>query len=87
MSGVEKADAAPARDSEAVARRQARRARLMARARALRQAYLQVFGIPDYEAYRAHMAARHPGAPLLSQRDFFAQAIDRKYGRNGMRCC
>jgi len=25
--------------------------------------------------------------PVLSRRDFFAQAIDRKYGKNGPRCC
>ena len=46
----------------------------------------QVFGIPDYEAYLAHAAARHPGVPVLSRRDFFAQAIE-KYGKNGPRCC
>lgn len=72
---------------DAAGARQARRARLLERARVLRQAYLQVFGIPDYERYSAHMAARHPGAPLLSQRAFCAQAIDRKYAKNGPRCC
>ena len=46
-----------------------------------------MFGIPDYERYLAHMAAHHPGEPLLSRRDFFAQAIDRKYGKSGPRCC
>jgi uncharacterized short protein YbdD (DUF466 family) len=46
-----------------------------------------VFGIPDYDAYLAHAAARHPGMPVLSRRDFFAQAIDRKYAKNGPRCC
>jgi uncharacterized short protein YbdD (DUF466 family) len=70
----------------AEARRQ-RRARLLDRARALRQAYLQVFGIPDYEGYLAHMAARHPGKPVPTRREFFAQAIDRKYSMRGPRCC
>ncbi len=46
-----------------------------------------MFGIPDYERYTAHMAAKHPGEPLLSRRDFFAQSIDRKYGKSGPRCC
>jgi uncharacterized short protein YbdD (DUF466 family) len=55
--------------------------------RTMRQAYLQLFGIPDYERYVEHMAARHPGVPLLSCREFCAQAIDRKYARNGPRCC
>ena len=56
-------------------------------ARTLRQGCRQVFGIPDYERYLAHMAAQHPGEPLMSQRDFFAQSIDRKYGKSGPRCC
>ena len=28
-----------------------------------------------------------PGAPVLSRRDFCAQAIERKYGKSGPRCC
>jgi uncharacterized short protein YbdD (DUF466 family) len=60
---------------------------LRAYARALRQGCRQVFGIPDYERYVVHMAEYHPGAPLLSRRDFFAQSIDRKYGKSGPRCC
>jgi len=79
--------AAPGRAVEAAEARQARRARLLERARALRKAYLQVFGIPDYEGYVAHMAARHPGETVLSQREFFACAIDRKYSKKGPRCC
>ena len=47
----------------------------------------QLFGIPDYERYLAHAAARHPGAPVLSRREFCAKAIERKYGKNGPRCC
>ena len=55
--------------------------------RAVRAACRQVFGIPDYERYVAHMAAQHPADPVLGRREFFAQAIDRKYGRSGPRCC
>ena len=72
---------------DAAAARQARRARLLERARTLRKAYLQVFGIPDYAGYLAHMAARHPGEGVMSQREFFANAIERKYACNGPRCC
>ena len=61
--------------------------RLRAHARALRQGWLQVFGIPDYGRYLAHRALHHPGEGVLSRREFFAQAIDRKYSRNGPRCC
>ena len=63
------------------------RVRLLVLARGARQAYLQVFGIPDYERYVAHRTAHHPGEPLLSRQKFSAQAIDRKYRGNGPRCC
>ena len=62
-------------------------ARLRARAGLVRQGWLQVFGIPDYERYLAHRAAHHPSEAVLSRREFFAQAIDRKYCRSGPRCC
>jgi uncharacterized short protein YbdD (DUF466 family) len=55
--------------------------------RTLRGAYLQMFGIPDYERYVGHMTSHHPGEPPLSRREFFARAIDRKYCRSGPRCC
>ena len=60
---------------------------LRERARSLCSACRQVFGIPDYERYLAHAAVWHPGAPVLTPRDFFAQAIERKYGKGGARCC
>jgi uncharacterized short protein YbdD (DUF466 family) len=60
---------------------------LFARMRNARQVCRQVFGIPDYEGYLAHAAARHPGQPVLSRRDFFSWAIERKYGKSGPRCC
>ena len=74
-------------EQTATGARTAKRARLLERARALRQAYLQVFGIPDYASYVAHMAKRHPEQKVLSQREFFACAIDRKYSMKGPRCC
>jgi uncharacterized short protein YbdD (DUF466 family) len=57
------------------------------RAHGIRQVCRQLFGIPDYERYLAHAATHHPGAPVLSRRDFCAQAIERKYGKSGPRCC
>jgi uncharacterized short protein YbdD (DUF466 family) len=56
-------------------------------ARAMRGACIQIFGIPDYERYVGHMTLRHPFDPILSRRAFFMLSIDRKYGRNGPRCC
>ncbi len=57
------------------------------RAHGIGQICRQLFGIPDYERYLAHAAARHPGAPVLSRRDFCAQVIEHKYGKSGPRCC
>jgi uncharacterized short protein YbdD (DUF466 family) len=53
----------------------------------LRQACRQIFGIPDYDRYLAHMAEHHPGESVLSRREFFVRSIDRKYGKSGPRCC
>jgi len=61
---------------------------LRERARYLCSACRQVFGMPDYERYLTHSAARHPGRPVMTRGDFFAQAIERKYGKGGgARCC
>ena len=57
------------------------------RARTVLTGLRQVFGIPDYDRYLAHMAAYHAGEPVLTRRDFFARTIDRKYSRSGPRCC
>ena len=56
-------------------------------ARGIREVCRQLFGIPDYERYVAHAARHHPNAPLLSRREFFAKAIERRYGKSGPRCC
>ena len=61
--------------------------RLRMLARTIRQGYLQVFGIADYERYLTHHDLHHPERPLLSRQEFHAQAIDRKYCRSGARCC
>jgi uncharacterized short protein YbdD (DUF466 family) len=63
------------------------RSRLIETAGQVRRAYLQIFGIPDYERYLAHVAAHHPGEAPLDRRDFSARAIERKYSRSGPKCC
>ncbi|MBT2792729.1 YbdD/YjiX family protein [Paraburkholderia strydomiana] len=61
--------------------------RLSELARTMRGACMQMFGMPDYERYVEHMASRHPCDPLMSRGEFFTWAVDRKYCRNGPRCC
>jgi uncharacterized short protein YbdD (DUF466 family) len=44
--------------------------------------------MPDYDAYVAHASARHPDARVLTRDEYFAQAIERRYGGRGPgRCC
>ncbi len=72
---------------EAEAGAAAARATFGGRLQRLRRALRQMFGIPDFDRYREHMQARHPGVPLLSEREFHAMAIDRRYGAARPRCC
>jgi uncharacterized short protein YbdD (DUF466 family) len=53
----------------------------------LRRGWLRAIGAPDYRAYLAHHAARHPGAVPLSERDYVKTFIEHRYGRGGARCC
>jgi uncharacterized short protein YbdD (DUF466 family) len=85
-TGTDEDSAAPA-GAAVPEERSMSRSPLRDRLRAVRQGYLQVVGIPDYERYVAHATSHHPGEPVLSRREFFRQAIDRKYGRSGPRCC
>jgi uncharacterized short protein YbdD (DUF466 family) len=53
----------------------------------LRAAWLGVFGIPNYDAYLAHMRATHPGETPLERGEFLAWALERRYAKRGPRCC
>ena len=47
-------------------------------------------GQPNYEAYRAHLAATHPEAVALSREAFFRDREAARFGagnRAGFRCC
>ena len=86
MNSTDKDKAAPAGATPSE-ERSTSRSPLLDRLRAVRQGYLQVVGIPDYERYVAHAASHHPGEPVLPRREFYLQEIERKYGRSGPRCC
>lgn len=53
----------------------------------LRRALRQVIGVPDYEVYLARHKVIHPDVPPMSEAEFFRFAIDRRYGKPGIRCC
>jgi len=46
-----------------------------------------MIGIPSYEAYRRHMAERHPDVPPMSETEFFRNRMAARYGASGARCC
>lgn len=53
---------------------------------AARTARLAV-GIPDYDAYVAHLRRAHPGREPMSRREFFDGRLEARYRRGGSRCC
>ena len=53
----------------------------------LREGWRRAIGAPDYRAYLAHHAARHPDAAPMSERDYVRAFIERRYGGGAGRCC
>jgi uncharacterized short protein YbdD (DUF466 family) len=45
-------------------------------------------GVPDYDAYVAHMAANHPGAVPMARDEFWREREATRFGSGrGLRCC
>ena len=61
--------------------------RLHAMWRALARGARLAIGIPDYEAYAAHMRAQHPDLAPMSREAFFAERLQARYARGRSRCC
>ncbi len=53
----------------------------------LARAFRRVVGMPDYAGYLTHMAERHPGVKVLSEREFFEEFVRIRYGSGVSRCC
>ena len=53
----------------------------------LHSALKQIAGMPDYAGYLAHMAERHPDRRPVSEREFFDQYVNARYGDGASRCC
>jgi uncharacterized short protein YbdD (DUF466 family) len=47
----------------------------------------RIIGIPDYDAYIAHLRMRHPDRPIPTQAEFFAERQRARYRAGGGRCC
>lgn len=44
-------------------------------------------GVPDYEAYVAHLRAHHPERKIPSYAEFFRDRQTARYKGTGGRCC
>lgn len=53
---------------------------------AVRGARLAI-GVPDYEAYVAHVRMRHPGEQPMDREAFFRDRLEARYARGRSRCC
>ena len=53
---------------------------------AARSARLAI-GIPDYEAYVAHVRERHAGQAPMDRDAFMLERMQARYGRGRTRCC
>ncbi len=47
----------------------------------------RIAGIPDYDAYVAHLKSHHPGQAIPAEADFFAARQAARYRAGGGRCC
>jgi uncharacterized short protein YbdD (DUF466 family) len=47
----------------------------------------QLAGMPDYEAWVAHLSMHHPGAPVPSERAFFDEWLRARTAGGPTRCC
>jgi uncharacterized short protein YbdD (DUF466 family) len=46
-----------------------------------------IVGAPDYERYRRHLHACHPGAEPMTRDQFTRDRLARRYDQPGSRCC
>ena len=46
-----------------------------------------IAGMPDYEAYVAHLRRCHPERPVPTERRFYDEFVKRRYGDGPTRCC
>jgi uncharacterized short protein YbdD (DUF466 family) len=55
-------------------------------AKLARSARLSV-GVPDYDAYVAHLRAAHPDRTPMDYATFFRERQAARYGKSATRCC
>jgi len=63
------------------------RAGLRSGVRALGAVLRQIFGMPDYDGYLEHRRQAHPGEPVMSRAEYFADHLEWRYRGGAPRCC
>ncbi len=57
-------------------------------ARRMRETAHLMVGVPDYDAYLAHMAANHADVPPIDRESFWREREAARFGQGrGLRCC
>ncbi|MGH7584147.1 MAG: YbdD/YjiX family protein [Gemmatimonadales bacterium] len=47
----------------------------------------RIAGMPDYQAYIAHLREHHPECPIPDEKEYFALYLEGRYRAGGSRCC
>ena len=47
----------------------------------------RISGMPDYRAYMEHVRRCYPDTPIMTEREYYAEYINRRYGEGSSRCC
>ncbi|MEP6573939.1 MAG: YbdD/YjiX family protein [Gemmatimonadota bacterium] len=47
----------------------------------------RIAGMPDYSAYVEHIRLAHPDRPVPTEREFYDEFVERRYGNGTSRCC
>jgi uncharacterized short protein YbdD (DUF466 family) len=60
---------------------------LAAVGRGARETALLMLGVPDYDAYVAHVSTAHPEQTPATRDAFFTARQDARFKGGGLRCC
>jgi uncharacterized short protein YbdD (DUF466 family) len=47
----------------------------------------RISGMPDYRAYIEHVSRCHPNSTIMTEREYYAEYLDRRYADGPSRCC
>ena len=59
----------------------------LGRGAALMAAFKRIVGMPNYDAYVAHLRDKHPECTIPNEREYYELYLQGKYNGVGNRCC